>query len=109
MLPRDLRGGSQVLTYGDHYIAITHEVNLFNSEVGRKDAVYYHRVVLWDKNWKLLQVSPEFHFMDGHVEFCIGLADYGSDFLITFGFQDNAAFVLCAPKTIIYKFAYENH
>jgi hypothetical protein len=40
-IPRDLRGGSQIIPYKDGYFAITHEVDLFKSEEGRKDAVYY--------------------------------------------------------------------
>jgi hypothetical protein len=42
--------------------------------------------------------------MDGHVEFCVGLAHQGSDFLMTFGFQDNAAYLLKFPETIIEEF-----
>lgn len=105
-LPRDLRGGSQVLPFKNGYIAITHEVDLFKSEVGRKDAVYYHRFVLWDKNFNIIKASPEFHFMDADVEFCIGLAELGEDYLITFGFQDNAAFLLKCPKSFVEKFVY---
>ena len=63
-LPRDLRGGSQVLPFEDGYFAITHEVDLFSSEVGRKDAIYYHRFVVWDKNFNIIKVTPEFNFMN---------------------------------------------
>lgn len=103
-LPRDLRGGSQVLPFEGGYFAITHEVDLFSSEVGRKDAVYYHRFVVWDKNFNIIKVTPEFHFMDAHVEFCIGLAEYEDSYLITFGFQDNAAYILKAPKYFVKNF-----
>lgn len=108
-LPRDLRGGSQLIPFEDGYLAITHEVDLFDSEAGRKDAVYWHRLIKWDKNFNIVRYSKEFHFMDGCVEFCIGLAEEKNNFLITFGFQDNAAFVLRAPKTTISKFLYENN
>lgn len=100
-IPRDLRGGSQILPWRDHYLAITHEVDLFKSEVGRKDAIYRHRIVLWDKNWNLVKWSNDFSIMGGHVEFCVGLAQKGSDFLMTFGFQDNAAYLLKFPESII--------
>jgi hypothetical protein len=103
-LPRDLRGGSQVLPYKDGYFAITHEVDLFNSEEGRKDAIYYHRFIVWDKNFNIIKTTPEFHFMDADVEFCVGMTKYKNDYLITFGFQDNAAFLLRAPKTFIESF-----
>ena len=93
-LPRDLRGGSQVITLGDYRIAITHEVELFNSEVGRKDALYKHRVIVWDKNWNIVKHTDDFTIMDAHVEFAIGMCEYRGDILITFGFQDNAAYLL---------------
>jgi hypothetical protein len=100
-LPRDLRGGSQVIPWRGYYIAITHEVDLFNSEVGRKDAVYYHRIIIWDRDFNLIQWSKEFSLMSGHVEFCIGLSQRGDDFLMTFGFQDNAAYLLKFPERTI--------
>ena len=100
-LPRDIRGGSQVIKINDYYLACTHEVDLFNSEVGRKDARYYHRFVLWDKNWNVLKYSKEFNFMSGDVEFCIGMAIQGDNLLMTFGFQDNAAYILKVPVEVV--------
>jgi hypothetical protein len=35
------------------------------------------------------------------VEFVAGAAKYGDDLLISFGFQDNAAFVLRTPKVVV--------
>jgi len=103
-IPRDLRGGSQVLTWNDHYLAITHEVDLFNNEVGRKDVIYYHRLIMWDKNWNMVKWSKEFSIMGGHVEFSIGLAIHKEQFLMTFGFQDNAAYLLKFPETVLLEF-----
>lgn len=96
-LPRDIRGGSQVMKFNDYYIALTHEVDLFNSEVGRKDAVYRHRFIIWDKNWNIIKHTNDFSIMDAHVEFSIGMCQYNNDILITFGFQDNAAYLLKIP------------
>lgn len=108
-LPRDLRGGSQVIPWRDYYLAFTHEVDLFNSEVGRKDAVYYHRIILWDKNWNMVKWSKEFSLMAGHVEFCVGLSPKGDDLLMTFGFQDNAAYLLKFPEHLIEDFINDNN
>lgn len=88
------RGGSQVIPFGDSYIAFTHEVNLFKSETQRKDAIYSHRIVVWDNNFKIKDVTKQFHMMDGQVEFVTGMTEYREDILISFGFQDNAAFVV---------------
>lgn len=103
-LPRDIRGGSQVISWKGYYIAITHEVDLFNSEIGRKDAIYYHRIIIWDKNWKIVRYSKEFSIMSGHVEFCVGLAQKDDYFLMTFGFQDNAAYLLKFSENFILEF-----
>jgi hypothetical protein len=107
-LPRDLRGGSQVIPWRNHYIAVTHEVDLFKSEVGRKDGRYYHRFIIWDKNWNIVKFSKEFAFMDGHVEFCVGMIEYENDFVFSFGFQDNASFVLKVNQKIVEDFINEN-
>ena len=106
-IPRDLRGGSQVIPWKDYYIAITHEVDLFQSETDRKDAVYSHRVCFWDKNFNLVKWSNDFSIMGGHVEFCVGLAQQGSDFLMSFGFQDNVAYLLKFPEKVFEDFINE--
>jgi hypothetical protein len=99
-IPRDLRGGSQVISWRDYYVAITHEVDLFQSETDRKDAVYRHRICFWDKNFNLVKWTNDFSIMGGHVEFCVGLAQQETDFLMSFGFQDNAAYLLKFPEKV---------
>ena len=98
---RDLRGGSQVIPYNDYYLSLTHEVDLFKSEAGRKNAIYRHRFILWDKNFQLVKISPLFDFMDGGVEFVCGMTEYNDQILITFGFQDNASYLVAANKETI--------
>jgi hypothetical protein len=93
-LADDLRGGSQVIPWGDGYLTLTHEVRLFNSEVGRKNGSYKHRFIVWDKNWEMTDFSPHFTFLGGEIEFSCGAAVLKDDLIITFGFQDNAAFAL---------------
>jgi predicted GH43/DUF377 family glycosyl hydrolase len=98
---RDLRGGSQVIPYEDHYLAVLHEVDLYYSEASRKNATYRHRFALWDKSFNLLRVSPLFDFMGGKIEFACGIAEYNNQILITFGFQDNASYLLVCNKSTI--------
>ena len=107
-LRRDLRGGTQAIKIGNHYVAITHEVDLFKSDVGRKDAVYHHRWVMWDENWNIVKYSKEFFFLDAQVEFAIGMCQSNDDVIITFGFQDNAAYVLRCPISTVMNFIEEN-
>jgi len=109
-LPADPRGGSQVLETSTGYIAITHDVNLFKSDVGRKDAIYKHRFILWDKECNVQNVSPEFSIMNGDVEFSVGMCEYGdNNVLITFGFQDNAAYILKIPVDTLTNFILGNY
>lgn len=97
----DLRGNGQVISFDNGYLTLTHEVDLFRSEADRKDCVYTHRFVQWTKDFKPIAKSYDFSFMGGHVEFACGLAEYGDDVLMTFGFQDNAAYVIrCSKNTV---------
>jgi predicted GH43/DUF377 family glycosyl hydrolase len=105
-LPRDLRGGSQVIPYKDGYIAITHEVYFYDSEAGRKDGTYRHRFVLWDKNWNIIKITEEFNFMGAKIEFACGMTKYRDSYLITFGFQDNCAYLLKVPEKFLENFIY---
>jgi len=98
------RGGSQVISWKGGYVAIIHEVDLFKSEVDRKDAIYYHRILFWDKNFNLLKSSNKFSIMGGHVEFCVGLTIHKENMIMTFGFQDNAAYLLKFDESVLEQF-----
>ena len=99
--PSDQRGGSQVVRWGNMYIAITHEVNLFKNYLTQKDGIYRHRLVLWDEQFNFVGLSKDFSFLDARIEFAVGAAIYEGDLLISFGFQDNAAFVLRTPRLVV--------
>jgi len=99
--PTDQRGGSQVIKWGSMYICITHEVDLFKNYLDQKDAIYRHRLVMWDEQFNFAGMSKPFSFLDAQVEFAVGAAKYGEDLLISFGFQDNAAFVVQVPKLVV--------
>ena len=97
----DQRGSSHLIKWGNMYIAVTHEVNLFKNYLGQKDAVYRHRLLIWDTEFNLAGMSKPFSFLNGNIEFCVGAAKLGDDLLLSFGFQDNAAFVLKVPKNVV--------
>jgi hypothetical protein len=46
-------------------------------------------------------MSQPFSFLDARIEFCVGAAILEEDLLLSFGFQDNAAFVLRVPKIVV--------
>ena len=100
----DQRGGSHIVPWGDYYLAVTHEVRLFKNYLKQKDGIYRHRLIVWDKEFNIVGVSPkEFAFLDARIEFVAGAAKYEDDLLLSFGFQDNAAFVLRTPGGLIEK------
>jgi hypothetical protein len=100
----DLRGSSQVITIGNYRMCIVHEVALWKNKLQQKDAKYTHRFVVWDKEWNIVKISDQFSFMDGEIEFCCGMAIHQNNLLITFGFQDNAAFILKGSIKFFEKF-----
>ena len=105
-LQKDQRGGSQVIPFEGGYLSLTHETNLYYSERGLKDAHYRHRFMFWDKDFNFVRSSPEFNFMDAKIEFSCGMAEYRGDLLITFAFQDNAAYLARVPKSLVHNFLY---
>jgi predicted GH43/DUF377 family glycosyl hydrolase len=106
-IEKDMRGGSQVITIGNHRMCIVHETDYWRNTQNNKDATYRHRVIVFDKNWNIIHRTPSFDFMTGMIEFCCGIAEYKDKILITFGYEDNAAFLLEIPKDYFLKFVYE--
>ena len=113
--PRDFRGGSQVLRINDHQrMAFIHETNLLRDPFGRKDGDYSHRVIIWDNDWNMVHASRNFHFLgtywdhvtntDYNIEFVTGMCVVGNDILISFGFQDNACYILKVPQNVFLEF-----
>ena len=99
--PADQRGSSQLIRWGNYYICITHEVSLFKNYLVQKDAIYRHRLILWDEQFNVIGYSNPFSFLDGRIEFCVGASALNGDLLISFAFQDNAAFILRTPKAVV--------
>lgn len=99
--PLDQRGSSHVFAWGDYLVSITHDVDLFKNYLEQKGAVYRHRLCVWDKDFNFLGLTNQFTFLDAYVEFCVGAAVYGEDLLVSFGFQDNAAFILKVPHSVV--------
>ncbi len=103
---RSIRGGSQVINYGEYKLAVIHECDYWINEGDSKDAKYYHRFMFWDKDWNLVKITEPFKFMDAQIEFCCGLAKQEEDLLISFGYQDNAAYTLKLPEKVLNKLNY---
>lgn len=114
---KDFRGGSQVIRINEHQrMAFVHETNLLRDPFGRKDGNYAHRIIVWDNDWNIVHKSKEFHFMgtyydhvkaqDYNIEFVTGATMYGNDILISYGWQDNASYILRMPQNVFANFLY---
>ena len=104
---KDWRGNSQVIPFGDdHYIAYVHECDLWFDECQRKDSIYRHRFLVWDKDFNLVKYSPLFTFLDTWVEFGCGMDRYKDGYILTFGAQDNTSFVMTISHEALEKFVY---
>lgn len=97
----DQRGGTNIVSWGDYYIAFTHEVKLWRNYLNQKDSIYRHRMIVWDKEFNFVGLSKSFAFLDTPIEFCVGAAVLDDNLLLSFGVQDNAAFVLEVPKMVV--------
>jgi len=98
---QNMRGSSQVVRWGDYRICIIHETDLWKNKLDQRNAKYTHRFVIWDLEWNIQHISESFSFMDGEIEFCCGIALHNEDLLISFAFQDNAAYILKVPQSQI--------
>ena len=107
-LPLGLRGSSQVIPFNKGRICITHECNFFHHPGEKKDAHYYHRFMIWDENWNLTRLSKPFKFMAAKIEFNTGLAIKDDNFIITYGYQDNAAYALKMPINLLDSLEWED-
>ena len=95
--------------YDNTYLCITHEVDFtLKNQNGFKNADYYHRFIIFDKeSLEIKLISDNFNFMTGKIEFCIGLAEYNNNILITYGFQDNSSYLLILPKDKLNNFIHK--
>jgi predicted GH43/DUF377 family glycosyl hydrolase len=98
-LPLDLKGGTHVLSWENGYIALVHESD---SNDGLR-LTYRHRFVIWNDKFEIQKVSNPFTLMNGVVEFACGMCEFEGDFLITFGYYDNASFLCRISKNSINK------
>ncbi|MBD3855592.1 MAG: hypothetical protein IFK92_03505 [Acidobacteria bacterium] len=88
-----LRGGSNLLSFEDGWLALTHEV--IDRENERR--VYLHRFVRFGANLDVQSVTPAFRFLDPEIEFCAGLAREKGHLFASFGVLDKQAWLAEIP------------
>jgi predicted GH43/DUF377 family glycosyl hydrolase len=101
---KNLRGGSQVISWGDRgYLSIVHEP-YHTYPNGNFDNEYKQQFIEWDSEWNIVRTSPQFSVMGARIEFVSGLTTLDNDVIITFGYQDNASFVARVSKEFVEEF-----
>lgn len=100
VFPYQMRGGTPLIRWNyDQYMCICHDVDYRpHNQNGHKDSDYYHRFVIFNNDFTIDKISEQFNFMTAKIEFCIGLAQFNDDILITFGFQDNSSYIIRINK-----------
>jgi len=98
--PYQIRGNSQIVSWKEFNVGVIHEVDLWRNENNNKDTIYTHRIIVWDKQGNIVKTSDSFNFMTAKIEFACGIANIDNNIIITFGFQDNAAFALTIPDEV---------
>ncbi len=106
-----LSGSSQVIEWGDGYLAITHTRHpigflkkiwmkyfLRDENYKVKKTYFLHQLIKFNKNFEVTRVSKDFCFESLGVEFCAGIALAKNGFLISYGVADTQAKMLRLPS-----------
>jgi glycosyltransferase involved in cell wall biosynthesis len=92
-----LRGSSQAIPFALHgepgFLYVVHEA--FARPTGR---VYTHRILWLDARFRVQHASDPFYFTKPGVEFCAGLAEHEDSFVMSFGVDDERAFLAIVDR-----------
>jgi hypothetical protein len=95
----DWKGSSQVIPYNDGWVFVIHEIAC----PANSPRVYWHRLVLMDKNMTIQKFTEPFCFTKVGVEYCAGIAEYRDGVVISFGVEDRRAGLCWIPKESLEK------
>jgi hypothetical protein len=98
-VPSALRGGSQLVAYGDGFVAVTHQVHAAPNP--RSPNVYVHRFVQFDKDARPTRRSAPFFFQHHGLEFCAGLVEHQGRYLLAYGAADKEAHVAVVARDVV--------
>ena len=98
----ELRGGTQLVRWGNQYLSFVHQSFGQKSYLGATAITYRHRLVSWNSQLKIQNVSRQaFGVMSGQVEFLSGATPFKDGLLLSFGFQDACAYLLELPRAAV--------
>jgi hypothetical protein len=95
----DVRGGSQLTPTDSIYLTIVHS----GADFSDTSRVYLHRFIAFDKEFRILGISPPFTFLNRGVEFAAGLSIRDESVYVSFGSKDMEAWVVKMPLDRVMK------
>lgn len=105
----NISGSSQVIPFGDGWIAITHTAHPLPNEPYKR--YYAHRFIEYTVDFRVKRMSLPFYFHDRVIEFCAGMCySIGHDqFVISYGFKDNEARIATVSVAEVERFLEGGH
>jgi len=94
-----IRGGSQLVPYGDGYLAVVHTVHA--PQVPRAKNVYMHQLALFDRDARPVRRSEPFYFEHHGLEFCAGLALWRDTVVLSYGVSDRYPKLALVNKAVV--------
>jgi tetratricopeptide (TPR) repeat protein len=88
-----LRGGSQGVRVDDGWVFLVHERRVSTSR-----HLYVHQLLKIDDSFTPVGLSPPFVLQRYGIEFVAGMAEWGTDLLLSFGVQDRTAWLAAVPR-----------
>lgn len=88
-IAKRFRGGSQLVPWRGGWLACVHEC----ADLDQR-RTYEHRLVWFDEHLAIRLISPLFVFREQRtIEFCAGLAVYGGQIILSYGYHDAEAWL----------------
>src|SRR5262249_39270334 len=89
----NLSGSSQVIPFGDGYLAVLHTAHAMPGEPYKR--YYHHRFVQYDRDFRVEHLSLPFCFNDRTIEFCAGMCTHPSEdkLVLSYGVNDREAWL----------------
>lgn len=98
LTPTPLRGGSQLISWGEGWLCVTHDVRWNQTPNGNRRE-YRHYLVLVSRDFSTVQVSRPFIFEHSGIEFCAGVASTPHGIVMSYGIEDKSARLMELPRT----------
>lgn len=95
-----LRGGSQLISWGEGWLCVTHDVRWNLTPDGNRRE-YRHYLVSVSKDFSTVRVSRPFVFEHSGIEFCAGVARTSEGIVMSYGVEDRTARLMELPQAQI--------